>query len=510
MRKISALEYLAMPKFSRFWTKLWYSICAIPSAIAKFFKSIPAKLSVLFGKIGSWFSGVIDAFRYGNTATRLSAVVWGAGCFAYRQFGRGLLFILYEIAFVLYMIFFGGHYIGKLGTLGTIKMETNDYGVPIGDYDNSFKILLYSMLTIVVILFTVVMFFMSVKQAYDNQISYSVAKRCATVKDDVAQLMNKKFHLTILAFPSLTLVVFTVVPLMFMILVAFTNFNRNTMPPANLFTWVGFSNFSTMLSGKGGTGSQAQDAAQYMHTFWYILRWTLVWAVLATVTNLFGGMLMAILINKKGIKLKKLWRTCLVTVIAVPQFISLLLVSKMFQTTGGIVNYLLGLIGVEPVKWLDGSRTLAQFTVILVNMWVGIPHTVLTCTGILMNIPGDLYEAAKIDGANPGQMFFKITFPYMMFVLGPSLITTFVGNINNFNMIFLLTGGKSGVSAQAGLVSSAGDLDLLITWLYKMTVDKSDYDMASVIGILLFVVIAFFSLIAYSRVGAVKNEEDFQ
>ena len=156
------------------------------------------------------------------------------------------------------------------------------------------------------------------------------------------------------------------------------------------------------------------------------------------------------------------------------------------------------------------ATTTYNAAVVMVNMWVGIPHTVLTCTGILMNIPGDLYEAAKIDGANPAQMFFKITFPYMMFVLGPSLITTFVGNINNFNMIFLLTGGKSGVSAQAGLVSSAGDLDLLITWLYKMTVDKSDYDMASVIGILLFIVIAFFSLIAYSRVGAVKNEEDFQ
>ena len=77
-------------------------------------------------------------------------------------------------------------------------------------------------------------------------------------------------------------------------------------------------------------------------------------------------------------------------------------------------------------------------------------------------------------------------------------------------MIYLLTGGSSGVSAQAGLVSSAGDLDLLITWLYKMTVDRSDYDLASVIGILLFIVIAFFSLIAYSRVGSVKNEEDFQ
>jgi arabinogalactan oligomer/maltooligosaccharide transport system permease protein len=153
---------------------------------------------------------------------------------------------------------------------------------------------------------------------------------------------------------------------------------------------------------------------------------------------------------------------------------------------------------------------MAQTVIVVVNLWVGVPFTVLSCTGILMNIPSDLYEAAKIDGANPLKMFGKITFPYMMFVLGPSMITSFVGNINNFNIIFLLSGGASGNSPNAGLVASAGDLDLLITWLYKMTVDKSDYDMASVIGILLFVVISFFSLIAYSRIGSVKNEESFQ
>ncbi len=510
MRAISSLEYLSMPKAKRTLYKFLSALVQIPCAIAAFFMSLPGKFRDLFSKIADWFGSVFDAFRYGNTATRLSSVIWGTGNFRYKQIGRGLLFIGYEIIFIVFMVFFGSKYLAKLGTLGTVKMTTNDYGVPIGNYDNSFDILLYSMLTIVVIVFTVVVMMMSVRQAYDNQIGESVARRVATMKDDVGQFLNKKFHVTTLALPSLTLVIFTVVPLMFMILVAFTNFHQSTMPPANLFTWVGFDNFQAILTGEG-TGSMAQDAQKYMYTFGYILRWTLVWAVIATFSTLFGGMFVALLINKKGIKFKKLWRTCLVTVIAVPQFISLLLVSKMFVTNNGIINYILHyVLGFEPVQWLDGTRLMAQFVVILVNLWVGVPFTVLTCTGILMNIPGDLYEAARIDGANPMQMFMRITFPYMMFILGPSMITSFVGNINNFNMIFLLTGGKSGASAQAGLVASAGDLDLLITWLYRMTVDKSDYDMASVIGILLFIVIAFFSLIAYSRVGSVKNEEDFQ
>ncbi len=371
--------------------------------------------------------------------------------------------LAYEVLFVLYMVFFGGQYLAKIGTLGDTPLIKNEYGVPVNDYDNSFSILLYSMLSLIVIVFTVLVMILSVKLAFNNQLNYSVAKRLATSRDDFAQLMNKKFHLTILAFPSLTLVVFTVVPLLFMIFVAFTNFSRETMPPNNLFTWVGFENFNAMLFGGQISGSQGQDIAKYTHTFWYILRWTLIWAVLATFSNLFVGMFVAILINKKGIKLKKFWRTCLVTVIAVPQFISLLLVSKMFMTDGGIINYLLEYVfHLQKVKWLDGTRILAQVMIVVINLWVGVPYTVLTCTGILMNIPSDLYEAAKIDGANPATMFAKITFPYMMFILGPSTITAFTGNINNFNIIFLLTGGKarSAEFVAADLVNSAGDLDL--------------------------------------------------
>lgn len=513
MRKISTLEYLSMPKFKRFWIKFGRFFLNIPSAVGGFLKKIPFAIWGFLKKIGNWFSTFFEALRFGNAKTKLSLLIWGFGCFAYGQTGRGLLLLAYEVFFVLYMVFFGGQYLAKIGTLGDTPLIKNEYGVPINNYDNSFSILLYSMLSIIVIVFTVLVMILSVKLAFNNQLNYSVAKRLATTRDDFAQLMNKKFHLTILAFPSLTLVVFTVVPLLFMIFVAFTNFSRETMPPNNLFTWVGFENFNAMLFGGQISGSQGQDIAQYTHTFWYILRWTLIWAVLATFSNLFVGMFVAILINKKGIKLKKFWRTCLVTVIAVPQFISLLLVSKMFMTDGGIVNYLLEYVfHLQKVKWLDGTRLMAQTMIVVINLWVGVPHTVLTCTGILMNIPSDLYEAAKIDGANPATMFAKITFPYMMFILGPSTITAFTGNINNFNVIFLLTGGqaRSAEFVAADLVNSAGDLDLLITWLYRMTVNKAAYNMASVIGILLFVVISFFSLIAYSRIGSVKNEEDFQ
>ena len=151
------------------------------------------------------------------------------------------------------------------------------------------------------------------------------------------------------------------------------------------------------------------------------------------------------------------------------------------------------------------NPTWAQITVIVINIWIGIPYLMLIATGILMNIPADLYESARMDGANAIQTYMKITLPYMLFVTGPYLLTSFIGNINNFNVIFLLTQGKPDI-----LGNSAGSTDLLITWLYTMTVTNTDYKMAAVIGIVVFVVTAVINVVVYNFIPSVKNEEDFQ
>jgi len=174
-----------------------------------------------------------------------------------------------------------------------------------------------------------------------------------------------------------------------------------------------------------------------------------------------------------------------------------------------------GLINTNLMKWGWISSPLpfwtdpvwARVTIIVINIWIGIPYLMLIATGILMNIPADLYESARIDGANAFQMYRKITLPYMLFVTGPYLLTSFTGNINNFNVIFLLSGGKP---LSLELASSAGHTDLLITWLYKMTVNETNYKLAAVIGILVFIVTAVINLIVYNLIPSVKNEEDFQ
>ena len=222
-------------------------------------------------------------------------------------------------------------------------------------------------------------------------------------------------------------------------------------------------------------------------------------------------MLVAMLINKKGVRVKKLWRTVLVLTIAVPQFISLLYVSKMFAKNGLINGALMSLGWIQQALPFWEDPTWARVTVILINIWIGIPYLMLITTGILMNIPADLYESSRIDGANAWQQYTKITLPYMLFVTGPYLLTSFTGNMNNFNVIYLLTGGAPTNAAASTAAGTVGHTDLLITWLFKITTGaESQYYMASVVGILVFVVVSLITLVVYGAMPSIKNEEDFQ
>ena len=177
---------------------------------------------------------------------------------------------------------------------------------------------------------------------------------------------------------------------------------------------------------------------------------------------------------------------------------------QMLQEHGAINNLLMewGLIQ-NPLPFWTNTMW-ARVSVILINCWVGIPYTMLQVTGVLQNVPAELYEAAKIDGANAAQIFRKITLPSIMFIMGPYIITQFTGNINNFNVIYLLSAGKP-----TPVGETAGKTDLLVTWLYKLTVDYQYYNIGAVIGILTFVVLSIVALVTYRNTKAYKDEEGF-
>lgn len=452
------------------------------------------------------FSLIPRAVAKGSLATRLSCAFMGVGQLMRGQIAKGVLYALTEVAFIAYLALFGGKQLvhlfsGKLGTRlsGEIWNETTQVYDKIAG-DNSFLILLYSVVTLVALAAFLVAWAMNVKGSYENDLALKAGKRVKTFKEDLSDLVNKKFEIPLLLPPFSGLIAFTVLPLIFMFSIAFTNYDYNHMPPGKLFGWVGLKNFTSLFSFSSGNGFAA--------AFFRVLGWTFVWAFFATFTNYFLGMILALAINKKGIRFKKFFRTLFVLAIAVPQFVTLLLMQKILDRSG-ILNVILG----TDVLWLTDTRfnaLIPRLTIIVVNIWIGVPYTLLLCSGLLMNIPADFYEAARIDGANTTQIFLKITLPYMLHMTMPYLITQFVGNLNNFNVIWLLTGGGPVDSVRYGN-SKAQATDLLVTWLYRLTTDANpQYNTASVIGIVIFVISAALSLITFNKTGSAKNEEAFQ
>lgn len=520
MKRLSDLEYLRLNKFARFFYNILMFFIGIPRWFLNLFKKI-WKLMKKFGiAVKNEAVDIWVTFKNGDWKTKVSYLVMGFGLIARGQLLRGLLFLLFEAVFIGYMVLWGGFWLSQFGTLGTVgPHEEYDpiLDVPITVYgDNSFKILLYGLLTILFIIAFIYTWRLNVKQNKLCEGIIKSGKKIRSGKDDLQSLLDDQFHKTLLALPLTGIVMFTVIPMIFMILVAFTNYSgKFDGYYTNLFTWVGLDNFNKLFTWGGDAASSSFSA-----TFGEILSWTLIWAVFATFSNYFLGMIVAMIINKKGIKIKKFWRGVLVLTIAIPQFVSLLYVNQLFQKNG-LVNGLLlkwGIIDFEHLIdfWGDHGRLM----VILINIWIGIPYLMLIATGILMNIPQDLYESSKIDGANSWQQYTRITLPYMLFVTGPYLLTSFIGNINNFNVIFLLTGGgptdpkllvtmvdKMG----EGTSAAAGHTDLLITWLFNLTTGQAAwYNIASVIGIMIFVVVAILSLIVYNVMPSTRNEEDFQ
>ena len=529
MKRLNDLDYLKLGKLAAFWYnfKLFF-LDTLPAWIKGVVLGFWGFIKGVGIGIKDLFVDIFTTFTKGNWAVKLSFLVFGLGNIYYGQVLRGVLFLLFELIFIGYMIVpnGGAYWLSKVNwfqtgnTVGDVQREEIvigeiDYGgvkFPLTEWiegDDSAKVLLYGLLTVIFIVAFIATWRMQVKQCRINMDIVASGKKVKSGKQDLQSLLDDQFHKTLLAPSLIGILLFTILPTIFMVLVAFTSYDAAHNGYSNLFSWVGWDNFNELL----GLGNGDMGVA-----FGEVLSWTLMWAFFATFSNYFLGMFVAIMINKKGIKFKKFWRTVLVMTIAIPQFVSLLYVSNIFGSTGYIGKLLEQIPAIA--EHLSANRymsvwhspIIARILVIVINIWIGIPYIMLMATGILMNIPEDLYESARIDGASGYQQFTKITLPYMLFVTGPYLLTSFVGNLNNFNVIYLLSGGNP-INSELGTAGGVrvGYTDLLITWLYKMTLDSADreYNSASVIGILIFVVVAILSLIVYNVIPSTKNEEDY-
>ena len=220
--------------------------------------------------------------------------------------------------------------------------------------------------------------------------------------------------------------------------------------------------------------------------------WTMVFAISTVVTQFALGLLVALALDKP-LGGRRFYRIIIILPYAVPSIMSILIWGGMFDTEFGAINALLG----TKIAWfLD--ENFARAAVIIVNLWLGFPYFYLISNGALQAIPGELSEAARIDGASNRQIFWQITLPLLLKMLTPLLIASFAFNFNNFNLIFLLTGGGPRNDLDGEI---AGATDILISYTYKIAFGSSvqDLGLASAISVVIFILVAGISLYGIRR-----------
>jgi arabinogalactan oligomer/maltooligosaccharide transport system permease protein len=318
----------------------------------------------------------------------------------------------------------------------------------------------------------------------------------------------------------------SIMPILFGFLIAFTSISGDESM-LNRFDWVGFKNFVAIFDFSTGLG------ASFGVAFWRVLGWTIVWAIFSTVTVFFGGFFQALILNSEKVVFRKFWRTLLILPWAIPALLSQMVFSVMFKELGFInaflqdigvydMLYRFGMLGVnfselsglrtllylgnENIQWFNNpfNPTAVRTALIFINIWLGFPYFMALMTGVMTAIDKTLYEAADIDGASGWQKIRLITMPLVLYSTAPILIMTFSGNFNNFGIIYFVTGG--GPNDGKPSLGFAGDTDILISWMYKLTVDYSIYNMASVFSVLIFIFVGSITAWNLSRTRAFQED----
>ncbi len=387
-------------------------------------------------------------------------------------------------------------------------------------------LLLEGLIGVILSFFFFIIMIWNIRDAY---VTAEKKRNKKKVLKDIAYFKNVyegKFGYIVLSPAIFVLGFISIMPIAFGFVIAFTNISGNESM-LDTFDWVGLTNFFALFNFTTGLG------ASFGLAFWRVLSWTIVWAVLSTGTVFFGGFIQALILNSEKVVFRKLWRTILILPWAIPALLSQMVFSVMFNEVGfvntfmqeiGIYEILRNLkmlgvsydsltgfskllyLGESNIQWFSNpfNPTFVRATLIVVNIWLGFPYFMALMTGVMTAIDKTLYEAADIDGASSMQKISKITMPLVLYSTAPILIMTFSGNFNNFGVIYFITGG----GPNAGIASRgfAGDTDILISWMYTLTVDYSIFNMASVFSVLIFLFVGSLTAWNLSRTRAFMED----
>ncbi|KSV58723.1 carbohydrate ABC transporter permease [Acetivibrio ethanolgignens] len=430
-----------------------------------------------------------ECCRDSGWQVKLSAVLMGGGQICYGRVAKGILFLIAEISILIYLVARGWSDIKGFFTLGTQK---GDAWLGI-EGENSVVMLLMGILAWIVLGVFLTLYRLNLKDVYQMQKRKEQGKPLLTFRQEVAQLLDKKFYVMVLALPVIGVCIFNILPIVFMILIAFTNYGGNIVPP-ELVDWVGIANFQKLVT-----------LSRFLPTFFKILGWNVVWAILSTTLNYFAGLGLALLLEKECVKGKAFWRAFPVLAYAIPGFITLLAFKFMFSY-GGPINQMIVDGGGTAIGFLDlDAKWTARLIGLLVNCWISVPSIMLLATGNLSNRDISLYEAAGIDGAGRWKQFQKLTMPFMLFSTMPVLLGQFIGNFNNFGIFYFLRGGL-----YLDGYFLASDTDLLINWLYNLSIDNNYYCIGAAISLVIFMITSVISLLVYIKSPSYREEDTFQ
>jgi arabinogalactan oligomer/maltooligosaccharide transport system permease protein len=434
-----------------------------------------------------------------------SAVVWGSGQYINKQKLKGLVFFLIQVIFVSIELFTrrgvydpaiassrfrnAGYFtrgLWGLFTLGSIPRESSRQPV----YDHSVMLMLGGIIALMVLLIFVAIWIWNIVDAHKTRRGIEAGERITSAQY-ARNLWDSAFEYIAIA-PGMLLVIFiSIVPIFFAIFVAFTNYNANFIPPVRLVKWTGLNTFLDLFR-----------IPIWGNTFVRIFIWTVIWAFLATFSSYIFGLFQAIILRAKAVKCRPFWRGVFILPWAVPGIVSMMVFRSLFHKEGAFNQMLLAAGFIEEAIPFLSDPTWAKVCLVLVNMWLGFPYFMALISGLMTTIPQEMYEAAQIDGANTWQQFRSITLPFVIASTAPQILMSVTFNFNNFNMIYFITGGGPPNPAY----QMAGSTDILISWIFKLTLDQRMYNFASALSILIFIIIASVSAWNLLRTRAFKED----
>lgn len=424
------------------------------------------------------------------TQAALLSLVPGLGQLYNKQTIKAIAFFAITVLFIYEMYVFGYQALIDFMTLGVTPFE-----------DHSLFMMIRGTIQILVTIIFIGFYIFNIVDAYRVATRWNTGLEVSQTFSDLTTNIYQNGFPYLLIVPAYLMMIFAIIfPVLVTVFMAFMDYSFMNMPPANLLNWVGLENFQDIFF-----------LSTFRDAFLSVFSWTIIWTLSATTLQIVVGVFTAVVANQPFIKFKRFFGVVFLLPWAVPAFITILSFSNMFNDSFGAINtqvipffnQLIPFVDIGTIPWKT-DPTWTKAAIIMIQGWLGFPYIYVMVTSILQSIPGDLYEAARIDGAGALRQFKDITLPTILAVAAPVFITQYTGNFNNFSMIYLFNNGGPG-----SVGGGAGATDILISWIFKLTNGQSpQYSLAAALTIIVSLLVIGISMIVFKRTGSFNMEDE--